>query len=481
MNEHSLASGIASAYCAGRKLAPGPLAPLVSPNTLAVVAQLSETPAAVVAEVVQAASAAYQQHRRATPAQRSQWLSDAADALSTAADEVVALIVQDVGKPRRVAAGEVQRSIDFVRACAREVLQIGGEVLPLEGIPAGAGHFGFTRRVPLGVVAAITPFNAPANLLCQKVAPALAMGNAVIAKPHPAATRAALRIAQAFSAGGLPDGLFSVVTGDKEAATSLVGHDLVRAVSFTGGNRAAEALARAAGTKKFVAELGSNAANVVLADADLADAAKRIAAAAFEASGQQCVSAQRIIVESAVHDRFVDLFVSAACALKVGPAEDPTTDIGPMVSQAQADRVMRIVRDTVAQGGKFVLEPKQQACTVTPGIIVGAPRTAAAWCEEAFGPIAVVERAADAKEALALANDSEFGLQGAVFTRDLNAAFLFSEEFDVGSLWINEASRYRLDIYPFGGSKKSGSGREGVRYAMEELSQLKFTGMRLSR
>jgi acyl-CoA reductase-like NAD-dependent aldehyde dehydrogenase len=151
-----------------------------------------------------------------------------------------------------------------------------------------------------------------------------------------------------------------------------------------------------------------------------------------------------------------------------------------MVSIGQANRVMQMARDAVANGGKFVLEPKQDGCTVTPGIIVGAPRTASVWCDEAFGPIAVIERARDTQHALELANDSEFGLQGAVFTNDLKAAFEFSDEFDVGALWINEASRYRLDIYPFGGSKRSGSGREGVRYAMEEMSQLKFTGMRVA-
>lgn len=480
MNPTASQLPVASAWSAGRTFAAGALQPLVSPTTLQPVAQLSETPEAIVAEVVQAAAEAFQAKRRATAAQRSDWLAKAADALAAAAEEIAQIIVADVGKPLRVARGEVQRSVEFVRACSREVLNLGGELLPLDAIAAGAGHVGFTRHVPIGVVAAITPFNAPANLLCQKVAPALVMGNAVIAKPHPAATRAALRIARAFADGGVPAGLFSIVTGDKDAATALVRHPLVRAVSFTGGNAAAEALTRAAGAKKFVSELGSNAANVVLADADLQDAAKRIAGAAFEASGQQCVSAQRIIVEEKVYDRFVDLFISAAQALKVGPAADATTDVGPMVSLAQADRVMQMARDAVAQGARFALEPKQDGCTVSPGILVDAPRKASVWCEEAFGPIAVVERARDVDHALELANDSEFGLQGAVFTNNLKAAFLFSDAFDVGALWINEASRYRLDVYPFGGSKKSGSGREGVRYAMEEMSQLKFTGMRVA-
>jgi acyl-CoA reductase-like NAD-dependent aldehyde dehydrogenase len=365
-----------------------------------------------------------------------------------------------------------------VRACAAEILRVGGETLPLDAVPAGAGRMGFTRRVPYGVVAAITPFNAPINLLVQKVAPALAAGNAVVVKPHPAGTRAALRVAEIFAKAGLPAGLFSIVTGDKAAATALAAHPKVMAVSFTGGTGAGNALVRAAGAKKFVAELGSNSANVVLADADVADAAKRIAGAAFEASGQQCVSAQRIIVEQPVYEAFLAAFVAAAKALKVGAPQATDTDLGPMVSLAAAQRVMDMVADAVRRGGRLALEPKQNNATVSPGIVVDAPREASLWCDEAFGPVALVERAADADEALRLANDSPFGLQGSVFTRSLRSAFRFSEDFDVGALWVNEASRFRLDLYPFGGSKNSGFGREGVRYAIEELSQVKFTGLR---
>jgi acyl-CoA reductase-like NAD-dependent aldehyde dehydrogenase len=249
-------------------------------------------------------------------------------------------------------------------------------------------------------------------------------------------------------------------------------------VTFTGGTAAGDALVRAAGAKKFVAELGSNAANVVLADADIADAATRIAAAAFEASGQQCISAQRVIVEEAVYESFVEKFVAAARALKVGDPADPQTSVGPMVSLHAANRVMEMMRAAQAAGARFALQPTQNACLVSPGIAVDVPRTASLWCDEAFGPVALVQRARDVADALALANDSPFGLQGALFTRSLASAMKFAEEFDVGSLWVNEASRFRLDMYPFGGVKRSGYGREGVRYAMEELSQLKFVGLR---
>jgi acyl-CoA reductase-like NAD-dependent aldehyde dehydrogenase len=470
---------IAKAYSPGMNLEhSGARSPLVSPVDQKPYAELSETPAPVIDQIVERAYAAYAANRRATTAQRSQWLKAAADAIAGAAEEIVALLIQDIGKPRRPAGFEAQRSADFLRACAAEILRLGGETLPVDAVAAGAGRFGFTRRVPYGVVAGITPFNAPINLLVQKVGPALVAGNAIVVKPHPAGTRVALRVAELFAQSGLPAGLFSVVTGDKDAAQALVRHPKVMAVTFTGGSIAGDALVRAAGAKKFVAELGANSANVVLADADVADAARRIAAAAFEASGQQCVSAQRIIVEQPVYDAFLAAFVAAAKALKVGDPAAAETDVGPMVSAASAGRVMGMVEDAVRRGGRLALEPVRKGCIVSPGILIDTPREAALWREEAFGPLAIVERAADADEALRLANDSPFGLQGSVFTRSLRSAFRFSEEFDVGAMWVNEASRFRLDLYPFGGSKSSGFGREGVRYAIEELSQVKFTGVR---
>jgi acyl-CoA reductase-like NAD-dependent aldehyde dehydrogenase len=467
------------AFIAGREVAPeGALSELQSPLDLQPYALLRESTAASIDTAVADARAAFVRHRRSALHQRLQWLGAAAQAIESAAPELVDLIVHDIGKPRRAAAFEVQRSAHFLRSCAATASTMGGETLPVDAVANGAGRLGYTVRIPFGVVAAITPFNAPINLLTQKVAPALAAGNAVVVKPHPAGTRVALRVARLMAEAGLPPGLFNVVTGHREAATALVSHPEVAAVTFTGGTAAGDALARAAGARKFVAELGSNAANVVLADADIDDAAVRIASAAFEASGQQCVSAQRIIVDEAVLDRFVERFVAAAGALRVGDPRDPTTDIGPMVSLEAAERVMRMAEESVAAGGRFALAPVRRDCLVTPGVLVGSPRHASIWKAEVFGPLAVVVGAAGPEQALEMANDSPFGLQGALFTRDLTWALRFARDFDVGALWINEASRFRLDMYPFGGVKQSGTGREGARYAIEELSQLKFVGLR---
>ncbi|MEO6874650.1 MAG: aldehyde dehydrogenase family protein [Opitutaceae bacterium] len=450
----------------------------VRPQDGRLVGQIVEAGPQGVEAAVKAASTAFAAHRKSAAHQRIEWIRAAAVALTTHAEEIAQLICEDVGKPIRNCGFEVKRGAEFLEACASALPFMNGETLPLDATAPGAGHYGFTRHIPYGVVAGITPFNAPVNLLIQKVGPAIAAGNAIIVKPAPAGTRVALKLARLFQSAGWPVGLYTVLTGDKLTAGKLVSHPQVRAVSFTGGTAGGEALACAAGAKKFVAELGSNAANIVLADADLDDAAKRIAAAAFEASGQQCISAQRILVDRRCVDAFAEKFVVNARTMKLGRADDVTSDLGPMVSRASADRVMAMCKDAIERGAKYVLEPRQDGASVSPGILRNVPFEAQLWKDEVFGPIALIVAFDSVDEALRLANDSPFGLQGAVFTRDLGMAFRFAEDFDVGALWINEASRFRLDLYPFGGVKTSGVGREGVRYAIEEFSQTKFIGMR---
>jgi acyl-CoA reductase-like NAD-dependent aldehyde dehydrogenase len=457
-----------------------PFSALVCPIDDKVESEIIESDAKVIDAAVRHAHAAFLKHRDATVAKRVEWLNAAADAIDRIESELVRSLIRFIGKPRRAATFEAKRVGAFIRACAAQLPHLAGEVLPLDAAAAGAGRFGFTMRVPYGVIAAVTPFNGPANLLIQKVAPALAVGNAIVVKPSPPGTEVALLLAQAMKEAGIPDGLYNVVPGGREAARLLAAHALVALVTVTGSTAAGNELARAAGAKKFVGELGSNAANIVCADADLADAATRIAGAAFEASGQQCISAQRVIVEHPVFDRFLDLFVAAAKKLKVGDPEDAATDVGPMVSVAAADRVAQMIDDAVAKGGKLVLKPQRQGAVLGPAIVANSPPEARLMREEAFGPVVVVQSVADVDAALELANSSEFGLQGACFTASLETAFKVSRKLRVGSLWINDASRFRLDSYPFGGVGASGFGREGVRYAMEELSQWKFTGMRLN-
>ncbi len=452
---------------------------VISPTDGSVTATFPDCPPDIVDQAVRNAAEAFRANRRSTRDIRAGWLRAAAAKLKEKAGAIEELLVRDIGKPRRASRFEAGRSGAFLDMVVAELVTERGEVLPLDAAPAGAGRFGYATRIPYGVVGVITPFNAPINLLVQKVGPALAAGNAVVMKPHPHGTAVARLVMEAFDEAGLPKGMLNLVTGDRAPAAALAEHRDVSALSFTGGTDAADALVRLAGAKKFVGELGSNAANIVLADADLDDAAKRIAGAAFEASGQQCISAQRIIVAESVFDAFLTKFVEAAKVLKVGPADDDSVDLGPMISSAAADRVMEMVADAAGCGAEIALAPERTDCVVSPGILCRCPPDARLLNEEAFGPVVTVQPARDADDALAQANRSAFGLQGSVFTRDLATAFRFADEFETGCLWVNEASRFRLDMYPFGGVKRSGVGREGVRYALEELSQIKFVGIRL--
>src|SRR5437667_304468 len=358
------------------------LSPLVCPIDETVASQIIESDAKIVDAAVKHAHAAFLKHQDATTAKRVEWLLAAADVIDKIEGELVRSLIRFIGKPRRAATFEAKRVGTFRRACAAQVPHLTGEVLPLDVTPAGAGRFGFTTRVPYGVVAAVTPFNGPANLLIQKVAPALAVGNAVVVKPSPPGTEVALLMAEAVKTAGVPDGLFNVVPGGRETAKLLAAHPLVAVVTVTGS--------------------------------------------------------------------------------------------------AAADRVEAMVEDAVAKGAKLVLEPQRRGAILGPAIVADAPAHARLMREEAFGPVVVVQSVADVDAALELANSSEFGLQGACFTTNLETAFKVSRKLRVGSLWINDASRFRLDTYPFGGVGASGFGREGVRYAMEELSQWKFTGVRLN-
>ena len=442
------------------------------------VAKVAMADNATIETAVSSSYNAFQKNIGASAAERAVWLRDAANELEKEKDAIAEITMRALGKPRRACGVEVGRSVAFPRLCAEELLRMEGEVLPLDALPMGAGRFGFTRHHPHGVVAAFTPFNAPSNLLMQKLAPALAMGNSVLIKPAFEGVGEAILIAKCFSRAGVPDGLVNVVPCRRDVTGYLVSHRNIALVTLTGGTAAGNALASAAGAKPFVGELGGNSANIVCADANLEDAAKRIVPSAFEASGQQCISAQRVIVEKSALDEFLPHFIKAAKALKVGDPTLTETDVGPMVNAANADRVEKMVADAVLAGAKDALPVKRKDNIIYPTILVDPPRNTSDVTEEIFGPVAVVLGANDVEEAISIANDSNFGLQSSCFTSSLETAFKMSEELHVGSVWINEGSRFRMDTTPFGGVGDSGYGREGVKYAMEELSYTKFTGIR---
>lgn len=445
-------------------------------------ADVEQSTAADVARAVTLGHEAARTHRRTPGHVRAGWLRAAARALEAESAALVATLVATLGKPRRASTFEVGRGVQLLDLAAEEIARFGGETLPLDGVPGGEGRWGLTRREPFGVVAAVTPFNAPVNLLLQKVAPALAVGNAVVVKPAPEGAIVALQIAELLDTA-LPPGLLGVLPGGPEVARELAAQPRVRAVTLTGGVAAGQAVMAAAGIKPVLLELGSNAPNIVLADADLDEAAASIANAAFGASGQQCISAQRVVVERPVLDDFVARFTAAATRMVVGDPDDPVTEIGPLVHPGRRDAVLRFIEDAEQRGAKVLVDgrpadPRGDDLCFGPTVLVDAPPEALICRDEVFGPVAVVIAADDLDHAVAIANDSPFGLQAACFTGSLASALRAAEDIEAGSVWINESTRFRLDTTPFGGYGQSGVGREGVRYAMEALSQLKFVGLR---
>lgn len=430
------------------------------------------------------AAAAFHRHRDVPSHVRRGWLQGAAIVVERNADLLADLLVRTIGKPRRAAEFEVRRSAGVLRLCAEEIGRLGGETLPIDGLEGGEGVLSYTLREPRGPAALITPFNAPLNLLAHKLGPALAVGNSVVIKPSIEGAVVTDRLAELLDEA-LPPGTINLVHGGPETAQALAGHQLVSVVSLTGGIRAGESILAAAGVKPVLLELGSNSPNIVLADADLADAAAKIARAAFEASGQQCISAQRILVDEAAVDRFIPEFVTRSRALKVGDPADPSTDVGPVINERAATRITAMIEGTLDSGGRLLLDGRDvdpsRPLLLGPTLVGEAPVNSPLMRDEVFGPVAIVHAVTGLEEAVSIANATGGLLQASCFTADLAAALWASRRLAAGGVWINEATRTRFDTYPFGGTGRSGVGREGVRFAMEELSQLKHVAIRPGR
>ncbi len=436
-------------------------------------------------DVNEAVGVAYRTYRdtmRLMPLhERAALLRRIAERVRADADTLTRIVVAEGGKPIRDARREIGRAAGlFALAADHLTSQDAGHVVPMDAVESGVNRFGYTMRVPVGVVAAITPSNSPINLSTNKIAPALAMGNAVVLKPAEQTPLSALRLAQLMQDAGLPAGAFNVVIGSvRDVAEPLVRDDRVRLVSATGSTAAGLAITRAAGIKKLALELGSSSANIVCADADVEAAARTLATSAYLSSGQACISAQRLIVHESVVEAFTKAFVTAASAMVIGDPSDPATEIGPMISLKQVDRLMGWIEDARSLGAKVLLGGERVQRTIAPTLIARVPANARLCNDEAFGPVATLATFSTVDEAIELANSNPFGLQAGVFTRDISTMHRFASQIDVGALWVNDSSRYRQDNYPFGGMKQSGIGREGVRYAMDEMSELKFIGVKL--
>jgi len=412
---------------------------------------------------------------RATPVHRRMAiLQGAADRIEAEAEIFARRIASEGVKTIREARKEVSRCADTLRLSAEEARRLGGETLRFDQREGNDNRIGYWLREPLGVIVAITPFNDPLNLVAHKLGPAIAGGNAVILKPDSKTPLSGIALVQALHDAGAPAGVVQVVTGPgSEIGDALVTDARVRMVSFTGGADVGEAIAHKAGLKKIGMELGSNCPVIVMEDADLELAVPSCVSGAFWAAGQNCLHVQRLLVQEGVYEEFRDRFVAAAEGYVVGDKLDERTDMGPLIDAASADRVESRVRDAVTAGARLLTGGTRDGNYFAPTVIEGVAPGNSLGCDEIYGPVTVLESVPDLTTAIARANDVEFGLQAAIFTASLATAQQAIAGLHVGGVMVNESTDFRIDAMPFGGAKRSGIGREGVRFALEEMTEPK--------
>jgi acyl-CoA reductase-like NAD-dependent aldehyde dehydrogenase len=409
--------------------------------------------------------------------ERSDILRQAAAAVERDEDELAQTITAEQGKHTAEARAEASRIAGIIRLCAEEAGRLDGRVLPLDVAPAGVGRLAYTRREPTGVVVAITPFNYPAILVIHKVAPALAAGNPVILKPAGATPLTALFLVRRLQEAGLPDGALQCLVGPGRAVGSaLCRDDRVRKISFTGSEPVGHAIARAAGAKRLTCELGSNAALVVLDDADLDRAANAIAFSAYTNAGQNCVSTQRVVVARARRDELVDRLLARVDRLRPGDPSDPATDLAPLIDEREAQRVTAWIADAAAAGADVVRGGRSDRALVEPGVILDPPVDARVWRDELFGPAVSIRSADRDEDALEAANATRFGLAMSVCTRDIDRALRFAHDMRAGLVHVNPeaGATWRIDTMPWGGFGASGFGKEGVRDAVRDMTEEKL-------
>ena len=389
------------------------------------------------------------------------------------AEELAYSLCVEAGKPIGDAEGEVDRLIDTFRIAAEESMRLGGEVMPLDISPRAAGYQSIWKRVPVGPCSFISPFNFPLNLAAHKIAPAIAVGCPFVLKPASKTPLGALIIGEVLAETDLPEGAFSILPASRDGADLFTTDERLKLLSFTGSDTVGWALKARAGKKKVVLELGGNAAVIVDEDADLDDALERVIKGTYYQSGQSCISVQRILIHAAVYDRFRDMLVERARSLVVGDPKQRDTFIGPMIDEGEAERLKGWIDEAVANGATLLCGGGRDGQMIEATLLEDVDTAAKIVNEEAFGPVAVLMKFDDFDAALEEVNRSEFGLQAGIFTRDLFKVLDAWDRVECGGICINEVPSFRVDNMPYGGVKNSGLGREGVRFAMEDMTEIR--------
>jgi acyl-CoA reductase-like NAD-dependent aldehyde dehydrogenase len=458
---------------AGEWLETGEWSEVPSPYDGTVVGRVATGDASHVERAVKAASEAveaaeFPRHERAATLDR------AARLVADRVDDLALTIAAEAGKPINTAKTEASRCVDTLTFSAVEARKLTGETVPMDATATGEGKLGIVIRVPYGVVGAISPFNFPLNLVAHKLGPALAGGNAVVLKPAGQTPVSALKLAEILLEAGVPDGWLSVIPGPgKEVGNAIVESDLVGAITFTGSAPVGWDIRARAAHKKVNLELGSNAPLIVNEDGDWEQAADKAQVHAFSHAGQSCISIQRILLHEAIADDFTQRFVSNVEKLTVGDPLDSDTDVGPLITPDDRDRVKEWIDEAASAGAEILTggELVDEDRCLAPTVIANPPTEAKVWCEEIFGPVATLSRFSDFDEALKMANDSKFGLQAGVFTRDMGLGIKAGETLEFGAVLINEVPTFRADQQPYGGVKDSGNTREGPAYTIRELTE----------
>lgn len=405
---------------------------------------------------------------------RAQVLESISAEIAIRREDFAQTIALEAGKPIRTARIEVDRAVFTFKIAAEESKRIYGEVVPLDWIPGTEGREAQVRRVPLGPIVGISPFNFPLNLVAHKVAPAIAAGNPIILRPASQTPVSALKLAEVISASGWPVEAFSVVPSTTQDAAPLVEDERIKLLTFTGSPAVGWRLKTQAGRKRVTLELGGNAGVIVHHDADVSYAAERVAWGGFSYAGQSCISVQRVYVHEDVYEAFAEDFVQRVKLLKVGDPLDEATDVGPMIDPGAAGRVEEWVAEAKQAGATVLTGGSRDGNLWQPTVLTDLQPDMRVSCQEVFAPLVGLYRYSDIKEAIEGVDESDFGLQAGLFTRDMNIVKQAFDDIEVGGLMVNDVSTFRIDHMPYGGVKQSGFGREGLRYAMEEMSELKL-------
>lgn len=445
-----------------------------NPYDDSIVAEVGAGSTEQLVRAVDRAAQGFEATRRLSSATRSQILGRITMGLADNLEDIAVTIAKEAGKPIREARAEVSRAVNTFSVASEECKRFGGEVIPLDTIPPTEGRWGFTRRFPLGPVLAISPFNFPLNLVAHKVAPAIAVGNPFIVKPSSSAPVTALKLAEIILKSGWPPEAVSVVPCRGAAAESVLTDSRLKKLTFTGSPEVGWRLKSLCGKMKITLELGGNAAAVIDDHDKLDYAIERCVTGAFSFAGQICISIQRIIVREDLYDRFAAGFVEKAKGLKMGDPLSEDTQLGPMIDTPSAEKAQAWVDSAVQAGAEVLLRGDRKGRMFPPTILANVPRNEPVYSEEIFAPVAVISKYKDFDQALEEVNDSRYGLQAGVFTSDIDKAWQAFETLDVGGVMIGDIPTFRVDHMPYGGVKDSGFGREGVRYAMEEMSELRL-------